>query len=131
MPIPTPKAGQDKNEFMSECISFLKNEGKPQDQSVAICIKQWESKNEMDNLLNRINKLLIKDQSGATVDSNVATNTAKGKIDVVSRDCPEGKTWCPIRKKCIPIEDMRSKGRGRGMAVGKGAGPINRNIGNY
>ena len=67
----------------------------------------------MDNLLDRLDKLLIGDESGATMTGNVAKNTAKGHIDVVGMSyrkrkrknkmgtetivhengCPEGQKW--------------------------------------
>ena len=123
MPIPSPKPGQDKDEFMGQCISFLKDEGKPQDQSVAICLNQWGIKNEMSDLLNKIDKLLIGDQSGATTTGDIATQTGKGKIDVIGmtyrkrkrknklgtetavheEDCPEGQKWCDKEGKCVPV----------------------------
>jgi len=66
------------------------------------------------DLLGKIDKLLIGDESGATTTGNVAVNTAKGHIDVVGmayrkkkkknrlgtetivheeEDCPEGQKW--------------------------------------
>jgi hypothetical protein len=69
----------------------------------------------MDSLLDRLDKLLIGDESGATMTGNVAKNTAKGHIDVIGmtyrkrkrknklgtetivheegEECPEGKKW--------------------------------------
>lgn len=68
----------------------------------------------MDNLLDRIDKLLIGDDAGATTTGNVAINTAKDHIDVIGmeyrkkkrknrlgtetivheeEDCPEGQRW--------------------------------------
>ena len=40
MPIPSPRSGESDSEFMSRCISFLVDEGKPQEQAVAICRSQ-------------------------------------------------------------------------------------------
>ncbi len=67
------------------------------------------------DLLNKIDKLLIGDETGATTTGNVATNTGKGHIDVVGmeykkkkrknrlgidtivheedEECPEGQKW--------------------------------------
>lgn len=41
MPVPTPNAGESREDFMGRCVSFLTDEGKPQDQAVAICASQW------------------------------------------------------------------------------------------
>lgn len=41
MPIPTPRANEAESEFMSRCIRFLRDEGTPQEQSVAICASRY------------------------------------------------------------------------------------------
>jgi len=48
MPIPEPKPGEDKNKFISRCISTLHDMGefKDQDQRIAVCYSQWEKKDE-------------------------------------------------------------------------------------
>ena len=44
MPIPKPKAGQTKNNFISSCMSELSGEYPETDQRYAICISSWEEK---------------------------------------------------------------------------------------
>ena len=44
MPIPEPSSGQSENEYVSECIAQLINEGKEQDQAAAICYETWRNK---------------------------------------------------------------------------------------
>jgi len=48
MPIPKPKDGETKPEFISRCISQLKNEDpdRPNDQIQAICFDAWKKSNE-------------------------------------------------------------------------------------
>lgn len=41
MPVPTPRKDEEKGDFESRCISFLIDEGKEQDQAVAICLQKW------------------------------------------------------------------------------------------
>ena len=41
-----PQAGESESDFMGRCISKLKDEGKEQDQAVAICISKWEGRKE-------------------------------------------------------------------------------------
>lgn len=43
MPIPEPASGQSENEYVSECIAQLINEGKDQDQAAAICYETWRN----------------------------------------------------------------------------------------
>lgn len=44
MPVPTPTLEESQEEFMKRCITFIVDEGTPQEQAVAICTKQWEQK---------------------------------------------------------------------------------------
>ena len=37
-----PSAGESQDEFISRCIPVLRNEGKPEDQAIAICYSYWE-----------------------------------------------------------------------------------------
>lgn len=43
MPTP-PRDGETKEEFMSRCMSVMKNEDKPQEQKIAICFSMWRKK---------------------------------------------------------------------------------------
>lgn len=40
-----PEAGESKDDYLSRCIPVYINEGKEQDQAVAICISNYENKN--------------------------------------------------------------------------------------
>ena len=42
-PIPSPEGNEDKNTFVSRCISEISGEYE-QDQAIAICIGKWEDK---------------------------------------------------------------------------------------
>lgn len=44
MPVPTPESSETRSHFMERCVEFLTNEGKPNDQAVAICYTQWENR---------------------------------------------------------------------------------------
>lgn len=43
MPLPTPRKGEKRNDFVSRCVSILsdKKEGESVDQRVAICHSQY------------------------------------------------------------------------------------------
>lgn len=41
-----PKAGESEDDFMSRCIPYVIDEGKEQDQAVAICISKWDKQYE-------------------------------------------------------------------------------------
>ena len=49
MPIPTPKKDEEKEAFLSRCVSTLKklDPDKSQDQVIAICYSQWENKKDL------------------------------------------------------------------------------------
>lgn len=40
MPIPSPKSNENKDTYISRCVSEISGEY-PQDQSLAICISKW------------------------------------------------------------------------------------------
>lgn len=107
--MPTPMKGEDKNEFIGRCIPILKDEGKEQDQAVAICYSMWEERNE--SIVKKIDFFLQEDDGGTTT-GDVAKNVAKGHIDVISRGvasvgykCPKGQRWDKNRRKCVPISE--------------------------
>lgn len=54
MPIPKPKKGESKDDFISRCMSdedMKEYSADPKsNQRYAVCISKWESKNE-DNIL--------------------------------------------------------------------------------
>lgn len=42
MPLPTPRKGESKNNFISRYIRAARNEGKPQQQAAAMAYSAWE-----------------------------------------------------------------------------------------
>jgi hypothetical protein len=50
------------------------------------------------DIIKKIDKIVPEE---ATVTGDVAQNTAKGSVDVVGGDCPDGYHYCEKRKKCI------------------------------
>jgi hypothetical protein len=48
MPLPTPNKGEDKDKFISRCMSngVMKKEFPEQEQRVAVCHSQWRKKGE-------------------------------------------------------------------------------------
>lgn len=43
MPLPTPRKGESKNNFMSRYIKAAMNEGKPQKQATAMAYSAWDN----------------------------------------------------------------------------------------
>ena len=41
----------------------------------------------------------------------------------MDKECPKGQRWCPMKKKCIPVEDDE-KGQGKRQGRGQGKGPM-------
>ena len=41
-----PSAGESENEFIGRCIPVLRDEGKPEEQAIAICYSYWENRME-------------------------------------------------------------------------------------
>ena len=46
MPVPKPNTNETQGDFMARCVSFLVNEGRPEEQSVAICFQQYRDANK-------------------------------------------------------------------------------------
>lgn len=59
------------------------------------------------DIINKIDKLLG-DETGATMTGNVATNLAKGHVDVVGGSCPKGQRYDKKKKVCVPVADESS-----------------------
>lgn len=57
MPLPKPRTGEERDKFISRCISFAVRDGMPQKQAVAACHTSWrrakgikEPKSKMDSI---------------------------------------------------------------------------------
>ena len=48
MPIPKPNIGETQSTFMGRCVSFLIDEGKPEQQAVAICYQEYRDANKRE-----------------------------------------------------------------------------------
>lgn len=42
--MPTPRDGESREEWMARCVPYLIDEGREQDQAVAICSSMWDDK---------------------------------------------------------------------------------------
>jgi hypothetical protein len=50
MPIPEPNEGEQKQEYLRRCMSFLQEEEDNPKQNIAICLDKWEkSRREGDS----------------------------------------------------------------------------------
>jgi hypothetical protein len=49
MPVPKPKDGESKTDFMERCMHEVsKNPDRPNEQNVAICLSTWRTKHPSD-----------------------------------------------------------------------------------
>ena len=53
------------------------------------------------DILDKLDKVLV----DTTVAGDVATNTGKGKIDVIGGKCPNGTVYDKIKKVCVPVKN--------------------------
>lgn len=65
MPIPTPRANEAESEFMGRCIRFLRDEGTPQEQAVAICASRYNKEKLLTIEWKRIDRQRMAYQSFA------------------------------------------------------------------
>lgn len=51
MPLPAPKKGEQRDEFISRCVSdeTMKKEYPEQKQRLAVCYSQWRKKADIDS----------------------------------------------------------------------------------
>jgi len=70
------------------------------------------------DLIKKIDFILQDEMtSGATTSGDVATNTAKGHIDVIGGECPKGQVYDKVKKICVPSKNESSVS---GMIAGSG-----------
>lgn len=50
MPIPSPNTGESRSNFIGRCVSFLVNEGRSDEQAVAICSNEWDEANKAEEI---------------------------------------------------------------------------------
>jgi len=74
MPIPTPRANEAESEFMGRCIRFLRDEGTPQEQAVAICASRYNKEKLLTLEWKRIDRQ-------RSVYSNYAKNALQQALD--------------------------------------------------
>lgn len=59
MPIPKPKKGQKRWEYMDTCMHEVSKDSKrTQDQNVAICLGKWKKESNENAILNKFDLLL-------------------------------------------------------------------------
>jgi len=71
--MPTPGAGESHEHWMSRCIPVLINEGKDQDQAIAVCQSLWESKKTTD-----MGPIIYKDIPALVKDVDVKKGIVEG-----------------------------------------------------
>jgi len=90
MPLPTPTKGEERNKFISRCISFAVDEGMPQKQAVAACHTSWRRakgiKEPTQNKLQLKYQVPIREQGfingdfiieGVAINSTISSNNHK------------------------------------------------------
>ena len=60
--MPVPKPGESKKDFIGRCVPIVISEGRPKDQSIAICYSIWK-RNKKHSLLDSLYKSLDNIQS--------------------------------------------------------------------
>lgn len=56
MPIPKPNNNENREDFMQRCVSFLINEGRDNDEAVAICSTRYDKNNNMEAINKNLEK---------------------------------------------------------------------------
>jgi len=58
--MPTPRSNESQANWMSRCVPYVEDEGKPHKQAVAQCINMWKNrkKAECQDSIDQTQKLL-------------------------------------------------------------------------
>lgn len=112
MPVPTPRKDEEKDKFISRCISALREEDseRPNDQISAVCHRQWREKDsESKSLAMQVTKVqrlkngrirwsarantgefdLVQERLDETLFDDVIENFYKSKEAVTKGDAPQ------------------------------------------
>lgn len=94
MPIPKPRDDESKDDYVSRCIGFLIDEGKPKNQAAAICTAQWKGgKMAEDTVINNsvdsgeaaLLKFLTSDKAAAII-KEVAEGNRSNLLEIKKID---------------------------------------------
>ena len=112
-----PKSGESESEYMGRCVPTLINEGKPQDQAVAICISTYENMGKVEMEINTGGLAPYTDQSGPLKKKAVALASVEelGVGDAVSWKTADQNPRGRIREivknsKTVPGTDFQIEG---------------------
>jgi len=79
MPLPTPSEGENRQSFVSRCVSnkTVKSDFKKQSQRLAVCYSQWRKSKGRDEVINLVpttttssSGFLFEDAGNGTIDSD-------------------------------------------------------------
>jgi hypothetical protein len=107
-----PKAGESEDDFMGRCIPYVMDEGKEQDQAVAICISKWDKQYENFETYDKFYVFrLFADSSN--VDA-IQYDTEKEELDIRFND---GETY---RYFSVDYDTFEDVWRGRSSCITSG-----------
>lgn len=109
MPIPNPKSGEEKDKFISRCISEIANEYTEEGQPYAICIGKWEEKFSSIELMRDKQRFQLNRLREATIKLNFAEVGPRGGI----KESPKAP------KSDTPNPNPKGEGTAKGDASGK------------
>lgn len=109
MPIPKPNAGEEKNKFISRCISAIADEYTEEGQPYAICISSWEDKFSSVQMMREKHLYELNRLRETTIKLNFAEVGPKGGIKA-SPKAPKSDT---------PNPNPKGEGTAKGDASGK------------
>lgn len=94
MPIPKPHTEENRTDYMSRCIEFLINEGKDNEQAVAICSTTWEeNKTQKTGRMKYTAKQILNDKKGALNEKFMETSTKNKKsVHIATKQAVNGDT---------------------------------------
>lgn len=108
-----PKKGETEREFISRCIPLLIDEGKPQDQAVAICYSMWDEKFSKNEFADEVPVV-----GGITTHWNCKCRIVNGMWETFPEESESGVCeFCLAAQKKWNRENSGKPGAGRFSAV--------------
>jgi len=98
MPIPEPKPGEEKDNYISSCIAFFIDEGKDKEQAAAICYSKWEKRNE--EKVDKHMKFYDFLEEEGTITADIEKNLAMG-----SKEPSAAKTKKKVEEKTLSVPE--------------------------
>jgi len=126
MPIPQPHKDEKQNDYMGRCMHKLKDEKRPQDQKVAICLntyrnpkKKAKAEIEIDftediKNMNKPQEIIPTEAPKITEVANTAVTAPVPEVKIEENSASCGKSNCGSVQ---PVKEVKAENDGKGELI--------------